>query len=199
MTDDFFKQINKGNTTLAAFVDLRKAFDTVNLNILCKKLEKAGKIRSHILGWCVNYLTDRSQCTFANGITSDLLPVSCGVPQGSVLGPLFFLVYDDTQDALDACGLKMYADDTVLYQSGINSRDAANKLQLSLNLFDAWCSVNRLTINIKKTKLMAFGSRGKIKKAKNLTIKLGGQKLHQVPSFKYLGLTLDGPAEHETS
>ena len=110
-----------------------------------------------------------------------------------MLGPLFFLVYvNDTQEALDECGLKMYADDTVLYQSGINSWEAANKLQLSLNLFNSWCSVNQLTINIKKTKLMAFGSRGKVKKAKNVTIKLGGLKLQHVPSFKYLGLTLDG-------
>ena len=92
LTDDIFTQINKGNTTLAAFVDLRKTVDMVNLNILLKKLKRAG-IRRHTLAWCGNYLSKRQQCTFANGITSGLLSVTCGVPQGSVLGPLFLLVY----------------------------------------------------------------------------------------------------------
>ena len=129
LTDDFFNQINMGNTTLAAFIDLRKAFDTVNLHILKKKLEKSG-IRSKVLGWCCNYLSNRYQCTYANGMTLCLLPVTCGVPQGSVLGPLFFLVYvNDVQSALDDCGVKLYADDTVLYQPGVNSAEAEAKLQ----------------------------------------------------------------------
>ena len=98
----------------------------------------------------------------------------------------------NTQNALDECGLKMYADDTVVYQSGIDSREAAVKLQHSVNLLERWCTVNQLTINIKKKKLMAFGSRSKVKKTKNVVIKLDGQKLNQVPSFKYLGMTLDG-------
>ena len=191
LTDDFFEQINRGNTTLAAFVDLRKAFNTVNLEILIKKLGKAG-VRNNILAWCEDYLSNRQQCTYANGITSNLLPITCGVPQGSVLGPLFFLVYvNDMQDALDDCGLKLYADDTVIYQSGIDCRVATLKLQDSVSLFNQWCTVNSLTINAQKTKRMTFGTRSKVKKAKNVVINLGGQQLKQVPSFKYLGMTLD--------
>ena len=107
LSSALFEQINTGNTTMAAFVDLRKAFDTVNSDILLAKLEKGG-IRHGILNWCQNYLSGRKQCTLANGKKSTELPVTCGVPQGSVLCPLFFLVYvNDVENALDNCGLKL--------------------------------------------------------------------------------------------
>ena len=149
-------------------------------------------MRNTVLRWCDNYLSNRFQCTYANGVTSNVLPVTCGVPQGSVLGPLFFLVFvNDIQGALDECGIKLYADDTVLYQSGINSNEAAGKLQQSLSKFANWCEVNSLTINISKTKIMAFGSRQKVKRAKNVSIKLNNTQLKQVPSYKYLSMILD--------
>ena len=191
LTDDLFKQINIGNTTIAAFVDLRKAFDTVNTNILLKKLKFAG-IRGAVFKWCANYLSDRQQCTLANGNKSTLQPISCGVPQGSVLGPLFFLVYvNDVQNAVGECGIKLYADDTVLYQSGVNGEDAGGKLQTCVDRFKYWCDKNVLTINAAKTKIMSFTSRSKVKKCKNTDVRVDGEKLKLVPSFKYLGLTLD--------
>ena len=98
---------------------------------------------------------------------------------------------NDIQNAIDDCGLKLYADDTVLYQSGLNSPEACNKLQHSLDLFVRWCSINKLTINAKKTKLMIFGSRHKVKKARGAKVKIGNDQLSLVPSFKYLGFTLD--------
>ena len=191
LTDDLFDNINLGKTTLASFIDLRKAFDTVNLSILLKKLEEAG-IRNNVLRWCRNYLAERRQKTTANETTSEYLPITCGVPQGSVLGPLFFLIYvNDLENVLQDCNVKLYADDTVLYQSGENCRDAMDKLQYSMNTFANWCSANVLSINVKKTKLMAFGSRSKVKRCKNAVIKLNGDKVKMVPSFKYLGVTLD--------
>ena len=106
LTDDLFCNINDGLTTIAAFVDLRKAFDTVNTKILLDKLVNAG-IRGNVFNWRKNYLTGRQQCTLANGKKSPMLPVVCGVPQGSVLGPLFFLVYvNDIQHAVGNCGVK---------------------------------------------------------------------------------------------
>ena len=191
LTDDLFNQINQGMTTLAAFIDLRKAFDTVNLRILSSKLEQAG-VRGNALRWCTNYLTNRKQKTTANGKTSPYLPVTCGVPQGSVLGPLFFLIYvNDIGSVLPDCEMKLYADDTVLYQSGENCEIARGKLQNSMDKFAKWCSSNALTINTKKTKLMAFGSRSKVKKCNGTSILLNGDKIKLVPSYKYLGVTLD--------
>ena len=191
LTDYLFEQINLGMTTPATFIDLSKAFDTVNTEILLKKRKYAG-IRNNPLKWCTNYLSQRRQCTVANGITSPFLPVTCGVPQGSVLGPLFFLIYvNDLQYALDDCNLKLYADDTVLYQSGHNCGVVEQKLQASLNKFHEWSTANALTINGKKTKLMAFGSRAKVKKCNKATVVLNGERIKLVPSFKYLGVTLD--------
>ena len=110
-------------------MDLRKAFDIVNTKILINKLKCAG-IRDSVLNWCMNYLSNRSHCTFVNGVKSDLQHITCGVPQGSVLGPLFFLVYvNDIQGAVENYGIKLYADDTVLYHSGVNVAEARGKLQ----------------------------------------------------------------------
>ena len=135
LTDDFFSEINGGMTALAAFIDLSKAFDTVNTSILVKKLQRAG-VRNIMLDWCKSYLMGRTQGTFANGVMSEDLEVKCGVPQGSVLGPLFFLVYvNDLHFVLDDCGVKLYADDTVLYQAGENCQQAEYRLQVSLDLF----------------------------------------------------------------
>ena len=109
-----------------------------------------------------------------------------------MLGPLLFLVYiNDLQGSLDDCGVKLYADDTVLYQSGLNAQNAAQKLQVSINYFMMWSKVNKLSVNVNKTKLMAFGSRSKVKKAKNIKIYMSGKQLQNVPTFKYLGLILD--------
>ena len=180
-----------GLTTLAAFIDLKKAFDTVDLTILLKKLNQAG-VRGVMLKWCKNYLSNRSQRTIANGITSSSLPVTCGVPQGSVLGPLFFLIFiNDVDCALVNCKFKLYADDSVLYHSGPNAEFAATLLQDSLDKFGNWCRINKLTIITKKSKFMVFGTRSKVKKAKNIKLKLSGDALQKVPTYKYLGMVLD--------
>ena len=191
MTDDLFTGINEGKITLGAFINLKKAFDTVDFEILLKKENRAG-IRDNTLKWCSSYLMGRSQRTLANGTLSDSLPTSCGVPKGSVLGPLLFLVYiNDLQSAVANCNVKLYADDTVLYNFGNNVEDVTLNMQTSLNNFCQWCKVNKLTINTKKTKLMAFGSRSRVKRVKNVKIYLNGDLLQKVPTFKYLGVVLD--------
>ena len=92
LTNDIFYGMNNRDLTTACFIDMAKAFDTVNHGILCKKLLKLG-ITGNISKWIKNYLTMRKQCTFANGVTSSYLNINCGVPQGSILGPLFFIFF----------------------------------------------------------------------------------------------------------
>ena len=183
--------MNKGLTSLAAFIDLSKAFDTVDHSILLKKLKCYG-IDNANLAWCNNYLTERSQKTLANGNMSSTHAVSCGVPQGSVLGPLFFILYvNDVQYALRGSQIRLYADDTVIYSSGENTVELEASLQPALNKFAKWCGCNKLTLNASKTKLMAFGTRQKVKRAKRAQVKINGVPLEIVPSYKYLGVSLD--------
>ena len=191
ITNSLFNNINNGLTSLAAFVDLRKAFDTVNHGILERKLKCYG-INGSNLRWCENYLTGRTQKSLVNGVRSSSREITCGVPQGSVLGPLFFILYvNDLQHAVMDSEVQLYADDTVIFTSGVTPEEAEHKLQPSLDVFSHWCHVNKLSINAGKTKLMVFGTRHKVKKAKKVRLNLEGAPLQIVPTYKYLGFTLD--------
>ena len=91
-TSDIYNSINNKEITIATFIDLKKAFDTVNHTILMEKLNYLG-IKGNCLNWILDYLSNRSQSTFCNNVLSKAEKVICGVPHGSILGPLFFLVY----------------------------------------------------------------------------------------------------------
>ena len=191
LTDSLLKAMNNSQTCMAVFIDLKKAFDTINHKILLRKFEYIG-IKGDLLLWISNYLHERTQKTFANGHLSESLPITCGVPQGSILGPLFFITYiNDMQNYLQTTNLGLYADDTVLFSHANDNALLQKGLQTTLNKFQKWCQMNALTINVKKTKFMIFGTRSKIKKAKKLKLQVNGQPLQQVPSYKYLGVTLD--------
>ena len=122
LTDSLFSTINNNHISLAAFIDLRKAFDTVDHRILLSKLKCYGFAGKN-LRWCENYSSNRSQRTLANGKLSPEHQITCGVPQGSVVGPLFFILYvNDIQFAVRGSKTQLYADDTVIYVSGENKR-----------------------------------------------------------------------------
>ena len=191
LTDRLFSNINNNLSTMAVFVDLRKAFDTVDHNILTQKLDCYG-IRGGNLDWCKDYLKCRVQKTFAIGRLSESSAVKCGVPQGSVLGPMFFILYvNDMQHAIQGSDIQLYADDTVIYSSGSSAEDAASNFPPNLNKFAKWCSSNKLSLNVKKTKLMAFGTQHKVKKSKSVKMSIDGKFLQQVPTYKNLGIVLD--------
>ena len=117
--------------------------------------------------------------------------ITCGVPQGSILGPLFFIVYvNDIETSLQNCKYLLYADDTVLYVTGELHRSTI-EMQSDLSRFKSWCDRNQLTMNIKKTKYVIFGLKSKTRKIGNHSLFINNNKLERVISYKYLGLTLE--------
>ena len=190
-TEDLYKNINQGLTTVAAFIDFRKAFDTVNHTILVNKLEYLG-IKGDLLSWIRNYLTDRKQCVVANNCTSSNAKVTRGVPQGSVLGPLLFLAYiNDLKSFLERSNHFLYADNTVIYCSGNNQHQIKQNLQADLNKFNSWCKGYKLTINTKKSNIVSFGTKKRLAKFHNPILYLNNEKLDRVSYYKYLGVYMD--------
>ena len=197
-TDTILRDIEHDKTTITSFVDLTKAFDTVNHTILLFKLKDMG-LNLNIIKWLKSYLSNRYQSTLANNQRSTQAEVKCGVPQGSILGPLLFLTYINDIDKNLECNVSLYADDAAIYTSHKQSDVAAAKLQTDMDRLVAWTRVNHLTINIKKTKVMYFGTQPSLKKVNPDTqITMSGQILETVTVFKYLGVLLDGELKYDS-
>ena len=149
-------------------------------------------ISGYILKWLHNYLSNRRQRTLANNKLSEACEVVCGVPQGSILGPLLFLIYiNDISSVVNNSLLHLYADDTVIYISGSDLNFITSALQQDLNKIVAWCEESKLTINVKKTKYVIFGLKSQTKKIGDHHMTVNATKLDKVNSYKYLGITLD--------
>ena len=178
--------MNENKATLAVFIDAMKAFDTVNHTILLEQIHALG-LRGNVENWLKNYLTNRQQCTTANNTVSELKNITCAVPQGSVCGPLLFLLYiNDLPKSMRFSKVSLYADDTVIYVTESDIKNAENRIQQDLNLLQNWCNMNKLTINCKKTKYYVYGMRSSVKKSKAqyLVLSLNNQILERVCSYK---------------
>ena len=113
MCDAWYENMDNGELNSAVFVDIRKAFDSINHGILLHKMKEQFGISNIELKLFESYLSDREQVTFVNGVTSSSKRIVCGVPQGSILGPLLFLLYiHDLPDCLEKSTPCLYADDT---------------------------------------------------------------------------------------
>ena len=134
----------------------------------------------------------RKQKAKGNGIQSDCRTVRCGVPQGSILGPLLFIIYiNDLGQYLQECKINLYADDTALYTDANSHIELLLNLRLELSMVSEWLKANRLTLNIKKTKFIVFGTRQRLRQVPPLNLSINGEQLEQVDNMKYLGVILD--------
>ena len=143
------------------------------------------------LDWFRSYLSGRRQCVVVNGSQSDFLEISCGVPQGSILGPILFLCYINDMVSSLRCQLSLYADDSALVASGRSVSDLSEFLSSELDSCRKWMVDNRLSLHVGKTESIIFGSSRKLTKAGEFTVKCNGSVVKRVTSVKYLGVFLD--------
>ena len=193
LTNDVFSAADKGELTGAIFIDLSKAFDFVDHYLLLDKLHAIGLSNQAVL-WVSAYLHNRKHCVVLHGCTSDLLIQQTGVPQGSTLGPLFFLVFVNSLPFIfNNCCVQLYADDTVFFTSNSNLSQIQSSLQSDFNILQKWLSHNKLLLNKNKSYLMIFGSKHKLKSISDTCVITcnDGTPLHRVDKFKYLGVWLD--------
>ena len=181
--------LSTGKIMIGVFLDLKKAFDTVNHDILLRKLYQYG-IRGNILSWLKSYLTNRKQFVFLNDTTSATKSISCGVPQGSVLGPLLFILYiNDLPKASHLLTPILFADDTSLFIEGSSVLDTISILNNELEKITKWLASNKLTLNIVKSHYMIF-HRARIKDEK-CKVLLSNSTLDHVRFTKFLGMIID--------
>ena len=172
------------------FIDLEKAFDTVNHQILLSKLNNYG-IRGVANQWFSSYLSNRYQSVVLNGEISTRKPITCGVPQGSILGPLLFLIYiNDMYLAVQSSTVYHFADDTNLMCSSTSLKKLRIAVNKDLNLLYEWLCANRLSVNTGKTEFIVFRP-PRHNPAVRLTLKFNKIKLFESTKIKYLGLILD--------
>jgi hypothetical protein len=175
------------------FIDLKKAFDTIDHKILLRKLHSYG-VDEIALTWFNSYLSDRKQKCYVNGSLSTTLSISCGVPQGSIIGPLLFLIYiNDLPDCLNEGLPRMYADDTNISLQSNNPNELENLMNIELSNLKTWLDANKLSLNIAKTEFMVIGSHQRLSTFDNCDIKVhvNNKQINRVSSSKSLGLIID--------
>ncbi len=182
---DVQSALNNNSKCASIFLDYKKAFDTINHRILLMKLYNIG-FRGPVIKLIENYLSNRSVVTKINDTSSDNIIMNIGVPQGSILGPLLFLVYiNDFPSSIKPYHSKIFADETTVNIISSSFQSLKTSIISCLNLISDWVTKNCLSLNTSKTKFMIYRSNEKF----NITFE--NEDLEQVHSFKLLGVHID--------
>ena len=193
MIGSVIKIMSDGNLTAVCSFDITKCFDTINHSILLRKMEYYG-LQSENIKWFKSYLNEREQMVSCHNTVSGKSTISIGVPQGSVLGPLLFLIYVNDINRhvhLGACNL--YADDTLVYCNGSTMSELKHNIQQCVSDIHEWYDKNKLVINKSKSSVMLATTRQRILHIDNndLDVHIGDYKLVQSDCIDHLGLKID--------
>ena len=190
LTDKIRHEIDKDNYACGIFVDFQKTFDTVDHHILLKKLEYYG-VKGIPNKWFAWYLRNRKQFVSINGYISHLADFQFVVPQGSILGPLLFLIYiNDLHVAIKYSEAHHFVDDTNLLNFNSCVKSINNQVNYDLKNLSNWLKANKISLNVGKTELVLFTSSKKQLDC-DLKIKLNGKRLYETDLVKYLGIQVD--------
>ena len=181
-------EVEKGKFIGMVMLDVQKAFDSVNHDLLCEKIRLAG-IEPE---WFRSYLSNRKQLAFVNGTFSGEQTIKCGVPQGSILGPWCYLIYcNDMPSCVSKCQMIIYADDTILITSNQDLKAVKDELGDELQKCYRWLTDNKLSMHKGKTEALVITSKKKQHKTQNFTISIGNYTTNSSKEVKYLGLTIN--------
>lgn len=179
------KDLDSKNVVAAVFLDLKRAFEAVNRSRLVTKLEEIG-VTGSSRRWFESYLQNRSQRTKVDQVMSVEKVNEFGVPQGSVLGALLFIIYiNDVDLVLEHCKIHLFAYDTLVYISGQNLEVMMEKLNSDMDKLFKWLCANDLKLNLEKTKCMVFGEKSDVQ------VKINNVEKESVRQYKYLGIIID--------
>ena len=190
LTEAIRKAMDESSFAVGVFIDLQKAFDTVDHEVLLSKLNHYG-IRGIANNWFRSYLTNRQQYVTVNGKDSNLRIMKFGVPQGSVLGPLLFLIYiNDLYLCVKHSTARHFADDTCLLIKNKSLKKIKKLINQDLKSLNAWLKANKISLNASKTEILIFRHHNKPLNY-DLKIKLDGKRLYPSKYVKYLGILID--------